>query len=45
MMLKQLIKEYTELRKPVRDFELEGYAKIWEGSLCPWVEGARFVWT
>lgn len=25
--LQQLIKEYTELRKPVRNFELEGYAK------------------
>ena len=25
--LKQLIQEYTNLHKPVRDFELEGYAK------------------
>lgn len=25
--LQHLIQEYTELRKPVRDFELEGYAK------------------
>ena len=25
--LQHLIREYTELRKPVRDFELEGYAK------------------
>lgn len=25
--LQHLIQEYTELHKPVRDFELEGYAK------------------
>lgn len=25
--LQHLIHKYTELRKPVRDFELEGYAK------------------
>lgn len=25
--LQHLIHEYTELRKPVRNFELEGYAK------------------
>ena len=27
MTLQHLIQEYTELRKPIRDFELEGYAK------------------
>lgn len=27
MTLQHLIQEYTELHKPVRDFELEGYAK------------------
>ena len=27
VMLQHLIHEYTELQKPVRDFELEGYAK------------------
>lgn len=27
MTFQQLIKEYTDLHKPIRDFELEGYAK------------------
>ena len=27
MTLQHLIQEYTELHKPVRDFELEEYAK------------------
>ena len=27
MTLQQLIQEYTNLHKPVRDFELKGYAK------------------
>lgn len=27
MTLQHLIQVYTELRKPVRDFELDGYAK------------------
>ena len=40
--LQHLIQEYTELHKPVRDFELEGYAKeLSRDGMAVYVRGLR----